>query len=161
MSNPTIPCFRGLSLRRAIEQHVLCLYESDYSTFKDYTEWPGYYWLNDSSQRIPAVYVVGEAQVPSKYNPHGIECIIYDVPESRKLSGRGQVFARDRWRVRFTNYGFSEGVTVATSLLDISRRMNVVFDSIEQVYSERNEVSYETLICYISITTVAPVYVPS
>lgn len=161
MSNVNTGCFNALFIRRAIEHNVCSIYENDGVTLKPYTEWPGYYWLADSSQRIPAIYTVGAQQVPAKYNPRGIECTIYDVPDATKLPSRGVLSTRDRWRVRFTNYGFDEGVLVSTSLLEISRRMTAVFQTIEQVYTERNEVSYESLICYVSITTINPVFVPA
>lgn len=165
MPVPTTNCFSALNLRRAIEHNVLDLYESDATTLKDFTQWPGYYTVNPETlgtpTRIPAVYVVGQTQVPAKYEPRGVECTIYDVPDPLKEPSRGVRITRDRWRVRFTNYGISEGVNVNTSLLTISRRMTAVFQTIEQIYSERNEISYENLICYITIKTIDPVFVPA
>jgi hypothetical protein len=72
-------CPQVRSLRTTIERHILDLYEADGTTLKAQANWPGYYTMPNGT-RIPAVYVVGEAMVPSDWVVTGIECTITDVP---------------------------------------------------------------------------------
>ena len=68
---------RVTELRTTLERHILDIFEADGSTLKPYTSWPGYYTLSDAS-RVPAVYVIGAAMVPSNWVITGVECTIED-----------------------------------------------------------------------------------
>ena len=131
-------------LRSTIEQHILDLYQTDGTTLKAYTAWPGYYSLPDSS-RIPAVYVVGESMVPSNWTITGIECTIEEVPESVNPGSVSGVISFETWTVRFTNYGTKQGTRMSTSLLDISRRLARAFPRDQVTYMARTEVTFEAL----------------
>ena len=130
-------------LRETIENHILDIRNTD-GTLKAASEWPGRYILPDDNI-IPAVYVVGAQMVPSEWNIDGIECVIEDVPEIVNPGSMSGVVSYERWRVRFTNYGYLEGTRMAGSLLDISRRMARAFPRDEVVYTPRTEATYESL----------------
>ena len=130
-------------LRTTIENHILDIRETD-GTLKPAADWPGKYILPDDSE-IPAVYVVGARMVPSEWNTDGIECTIEDVPEITNPGSMSGVVSYERWRVRFTNYGYTEGTRMDISLLDISRRMARAFPRDEVIYTPRTEATYESL----------------
>lgn len=131
-------------LRRTLELHILDLYESDGSTLKPHTVWPGYYTLPDTS-RTPAVYVSGASMVPSNWAITGIECTLEDVPEITSPGSVGGVLSFEIWTVRFTNYGTKEGTRMPVSLLDISRRLARAFPRDQVTYMARTEVTFEAL----------------
>ncbi len=130
-------------LRETLECHILDIRNPD-KTLKPANQWPGRYVLPDNSV-IPAVYVVGARMVPSEWNTDGIECVIEDVPEITSPGSMSGVVSYEKWRVRFTNYGFMEGTAMAVSLLNISRRMARAFPSDEVTYTPRTEATYESL----------------
>lgn len=132
------------ALRRTLELHILDLYESDGTTLKAYTAWPGYYTLPDNS-RVPAVYVAGASMVPSNWTITGIECVIEDVPEITSPGSVGAIVSIETWNVRFTNYGTKEGTRMPVSLLDISRRLARAFPRDQVMYMARTEVTFEAL----------------
>lgn len=132
------------ALRSTIERHILDLYESDGTTLKSYTAWPGHYRLPDSS-RVPAVYVVGAAMVPSNWNVIGIECTIEDVPEINSPGSVCGVLSFETWNVRFTNYGTNESTAMTVSLRDIARRLARAFPRDQVTYMARTEVTFEAL----------------
>jgi hypothetical protein len=132
------------ALRSTLERHILDLFEADGTTLKSYTAWPGYYNLPDTS-RVPAVYVVGAAMVPSNWAITGIECTIEDVPEIVSPGSVGAVLSFETWTVRFTNYGAKEGTRMPTSLLDISRRLARAFPRDQVTYMARTEATFEAL----------------
>lgn len=132
------------ALRSTIERHILDLYESDGTTLKAYTAWPGYYTLPNSS-RVPAVYVVGASMVPSNWNVTGIECTIEDVPEITSPGSVGGVLSFETWNVRFTNYGTNESTAMTVSLRDIARRLARAFPRDQVTYMARTEVTFEAL----------------
>lgn len=132
------------ALRRTLELHILGLYESDGTTLKGYTAWPGFYTLPDTS-RVPAVYVTGASMVPSNWTVTGIECVIEDVPEITSPGSVGGVLSFETWNVRFTNYGTKEGTRMPVSLLDISRRLARAFPRDQVTYMARTEVTFEAL----------------
>ncbi|MGA0848120.1 MAG: hypothetical protein ACO3PY_05900 [Pontimonas sp.] len=132
------------ALRRTLELHILDLYESDGTTLKAYTEWPGYYSLPDTS-RVPAVYVTGASMVPSNWAITGIECVIEDVPEISSPGSVGGVISFESWSVRFTNYGSKEGTRMSVSLLDIARRLARAFPRDQVTYLARTEATFESL----------------
>jgi hypothetical protein len=133
-----------IALRSTLERHILDLYESDGSTLKAYTSWPGYYTLPDTS-RVPAVYVTGASMVPSTWAITGIECVIEDVPEINSPGSVNGVISFELWNVRFTNYGTREGTRMPTSLLDISRRLARAFPRDQVTYMARTEATFEAL----------------
>jgi hypothetical protein len=137
------------SLRTTIERYILDLYEADGTTLKAKASWPGYYTLPNSTC-IPAVYVVGEAMVPSDWVVTGIECTITDVPEISSPGSVGAILSFERWPVRFTNYGTRKGTRMPTTLLDISRRLARTFPRDSATYTPRTEATYEALT--VSIT---------
>jgi hypothetical protein len=148
-------CPQVRDLRTTIERHILDLYESDGTTLKPEASWPGYYsWPNGT--RIPAVYVVGEAMVPSDWVVTGIECTITDVPEIVSPGSVGAIVSFERWPVRFTNFGTRKGTRMPTTLLDISRRLARTFPRDSATHTARTEATYEALT--VSIT--APVLNP-
>jgi hypothetical protein len=130
------------ALRSTLERHILDLFEADGTTLKPDTAWPGYYTLPDTS-RVPAVYVVGAAMVPSNWAITGIECTIEDVPEIVSPGSVGAVLSFETWTVRFTNYGTKEGTRMPTSLLDISRRLARAFPRDQVTYMARTEATFE------------------
>lgn len=137
-------CLQVRSLRTTIERHILDLYEADGTTLRPQASWPGYYTLPNTT-RIPAIYVVGEAMVPSDWVVTGIECTITDVPEIVSPGSVGAVLSFERWPVRFTNYGTRKGTRMPTTLLDISRRLARTFPRDSATYTPRTEATYEAL----------------
>lgn len=142
-------CPHVRDVRTTIERHILDLYESDGVTLRPEADWPGYYSLPNGT-RIPAVYVVGEAMVPSDWVVTGIECTITDVPEIDSPVSVGAVVSFERWPVRFTNYGTNKGTRMPVSLLNISRRLARAFPRDRATHSPRTEATYEALT--VSIT---------
>jgi hypothetical protein len=142
-------CPQVRSLRTTIERYILDLYEADGTTLKAEASWPGYYTLPNTT-RIPAVYVVGEAMVPSDWVVTGIECTITDVPEISSPGSVGAILSFERWPVRFTNYGTRKGTRMPTTLLDISRRLARTLPRDSATYTPRTEATYEALT--VSIT---------
>ncbi len=137
-------CPSVLSLRRTIERHILDLYEIDGVTLRPEADWPGVYHL-PSGDRIPAVYVVGEAMVPSNWTVTGIECTLDDVPEIVSPGSVGAIVSFERWPVRFTNYGTRKGTRMSATLLNISRRLARAFPRDNVTYMPRTEATYEAL----------------
>jgi len=137
-------CPSVLSLRTTIERHILDLYEIDGVTLRPESDWPGVYNL-PSGDRIPAVYVVGEAMVPSNWTVTGIECTIDDVPEIVSPGSVGTIVSFERWPVRFTNYGTRKGTRMSATLLNISRRLARAFPRDNVTYMPRTEATYEAL----------------
>lgn len=131
-------------LRSNLEHYILDLYESDGTTLKAYTAWPGYYTL-PTNARTPAVYVAGASMVPSNWAITGIECVIEDVPEIVNPGSVGAVVSYERWTVRFTNYGTKEGTRMPVSMLDIARRLARAFPRDSVTYMSRTEATYEAL----------------
>lgn len=131
-------------LRYDIERYILDLYESNGTTLKGYTAWPGYYTLPNIA-RTPAVYVIGASMVPSSWTITGIECTIEDVPEIVSPGSVGSIVSYERWTVRFTNYGTKEGTTMPTSMLDIRRRLARAFPRDQVIHLPRTEATYEAL----------------
>jgi hypothetical protein len=142
------------AVRSTIERHILDLYEID-GTLKGYSAWPGYYTL-PNNKRIPAVYVVGEDMVPSNWTINGIECTIDDVPEIENPGSVGAVVSYERWKVRFTNYGTNKGTRMATSMLDIRRRLARAFPRDRTTYLPRTEATFEAL----TVSVLGPVLNP-
>ena len=142
-------CPTVLDLRTTLERHILDLYESDGTTLKAYTAWPGYYDMAGSgitADYRPAVYVIGASMVPSDWQITGIECTIQDVPEEVSSPGSvGAIVSFERWLVRFTNYGSRKGTVMPISMLDIRRRLARAFPSDPTVYMPRTEATFEAL----------------
>ena len=142
-------------IRQDIERYVLNLYEADGTTLRAEANWPGYYtWPNGT--RIPAVYVVGAAMVPSSWEITGIECTIEDVPEIRSPGSYNGVLSFETWNVRFTNYGNTQGTRRPTTLREISRRMARAFPRDQVTYMARTEVTFEALTARISGAVLNP-----
>ncbi len=148
-------CPQVTDLRRTLERHILDLYEADGTTLKAYTAWPGFYTLPDAT-RIPAVYVVGESMVPSNWDITGIELTIEDVPEIVSPGSVGSVISLERWNIRFTNYGTKEGTRMATSMLDIRRRLARAFPRDPMTYMARTEATFESITGSILGPTLSP-----
>lgn len=140
-------------LRWTLERHILDLYEADGSTLKPQAEWPGYYTLPNNT-RIPAVFVAGRDMVPSQWDPTGIECVINEVPGD--ITSPGGLVSFERWDVRFTNYGTKQGTRLATSMLDIRRRLARAFPRDRATYMVRTEATYEA----ITVSILGPVLNP-
>ena len=149
-------CPQVRSLRTTIERYILNLYEADGTTLKPEASWPGYYTVPPHDTRIPAVYVVGEAMVPSNWVVTGIECTITDVPEIVSPGSVGAIVSFERWPVRFTNYGTREGTRMPHTLLDISRRLARTFPRASATYTARTEATYEAL----TVSILGPVLNP-
>lgn len=143
------------SLRDTLERYILDLFEGDGSTLKPYTTWPGYYTLPNNS-RVPAVYVVGAAMVPSTWAITGIECTIEDVPEIASPGSMSGLLSHEVWSARFTNYGTREGTQMPVSMLDIRRRLARTFPRDEATYMARTEATYEALTARIRGTVLNP-----
>lgn len=143
------------ALRWTLERHILDLYEANGTTLKAYTAWPGFYTLPDTT-RIPAVYVVGASMVPSNWAITGIELTIEDVPEIVSPGSVGAVISFERWNIRFTNYGTKEGTRMATSMLDIRRRLARAFPLDRTTYMARTEATYESITASILGPTLSP-----
>lgn len=134
-------CPAPLDLRRTIERHILNIYEADGSTLRPYQQWPGFYTL-PNAVRVPAVYIVGAAMVPSNWAITGIECTVEDTPE---ISTLGRNVSVETWTVRFTNYGSREGTQMPVSMRDISRRLARAFPGDSVTPMPRTESTYEAL----------------
>lgn len=130
-------------IRNTLEVHILGTKNADLTETAS-TSWPGKYILPDGSE-IPAVYVVGQRMVPSEWNIEGIELTIEDVPEIENPGSMSGVVSYERWKCRFTNYGWSEGTTMQTSLLDINRRLARAFPRDQVVYQARTEATFQSL----------------
>lgn len=141
------------ALRWTLERHILDLYEADGSTFKPQAQWPGYYTLPNNT-RIPAVFVAGKDMVPSQWEITGIECVIDEVPGD--ITSPGGLVSFERWNVRFTNYGTKQGTRLATSMLDIRRRLARAFPRDRATYMARTEATYEA----ITVSILGPVLNP-
>lgn len=146
-------CPPAKALRWTIERHILDLYEADGSTLKPQAHWPGYYTLPDAS-RIPAVFVAGKDMVPSQWEITGIECVIDEVPGD--ITSPGGCVQFERWNARFTNYGTKQGTRLATSMLDIRRRLARAFPRDRATYMARTEATYEA----ITVSILGPVLNP-
>lgn len=141
------------ALRWTLERHILDLYEADGSTLKPQAQWPGYYTLPNNT-RIPAVFVAGKDMVPSQWEITGIECVIDEVPGD--ITSPGGLVSFERWNVRFTNYGTKQGTRLATSMLDIRRRLARAFPRDRATYMARTEATYEA----ITVSILGPVLNP-
>jgi hypothetical protein len=130
-------------LRNTLECHILDIRNSDL-TLKPEISWPGRYELPDNSH-IPAVYVIGELMVPSEWNINGIEMTIEDVPEIENPGSMSGVVSYERWRVRFTNYGWEESTSMVLNMRDIARRLARAFPSDQVTYMARTEATFESL----------------
>lgn len=148
-------CPQVRSLRTTIERYILDLYEADGTTLRSQVNWPGYYTMPNNT-RIPAVYVVGEAMVPSDWVVTGIECTITDVPEIVSPGSVGAIVSFERWPVRFTNYGTRKGTRMPVTLLDISRRLARTFPRDSATHTPRTEATYEAL----TVSILGPVLNP-
>lgn len=145
-----------LDLRRSIERHILQLYQPDGTTLRPAAEWPGVYTLPDSS-RVPAVFVIGAAMVPSNWEISGIETTIEDVPEIVvPASTSSGLVSYERWLVRFTNYGAEQGTAMPLSLLSIRRRLARAFPRDQVTYMPRTEASFEAITARISGAVLNP-----
>lgn len=140
-------------LRWTLERHILDLYEADGSTLKTQAQWPGIYTL-PNGDRIPAVFVTGKDMVPSQWDITGIECVIDEVPGD--ITSPGGLVSFERWNVRFTNYGTKQGTRLATSMLDIRRRLARAFPRDRATYMARTEATYEA----ITVSILGPVLNP-
>jgi len=137
-------------LRRTIERHILNLYEADGTTLRAQAQWPGFYTL-PTGARIPAVYVVGASMVPAAWKVTGIECTLEDVPQEIESPGSSSGLVQfERWGLRFTNYGTTEGTVMPTSMLDIRRRLARAFPRDRVTYMPRTESTYEAITAQIS-----------
>jgi hypothetical protein len=143
------------ALRRTLELYILDLYEADGTTLKPITAWPGFYSLPDGS-RVPAVYVVGAAMVPSNWAITGIETTIEDVPEITSPGSVGTIVSTETWTVRFTNYGTKEGTRMPVSMLDIRRRLARAFPRDQVTYMARTEATFEAATARIRGTVLNP-----
>ena len=130
-------------LRETLERHVLSIRNPDL-TLKAETLWPGRYEL-PSGDHIPAVYVIGEAMVPSEWNINGIEMTIEDVPEIVNPGSMSGVVSYEKWLVRFTNYGWEESTEMRLNLRDVARRLARCFPRDQQLYTSRTEATFESL----------------
>lgn len=148
-------CPSVVHVRRSVEKHILDLYESDGATLKDYSEWPGFYTLPDSS-RIPAVFVVGAEMVPSDWLISGIETTIQDVPFCRDLGTKGALVSSEDWTVQFINYGNRSGTSIPISLRDISRRFVRAFPGDPLSHAPRTEATFESLTAQIRSVVINP-----
>lgn len=143
-------------LRRTLERYILDLYLSDSTTLRPPEHWPGTYTLPDTTE-IPAVFVVGSAMVPSNWRITGIECTIDEVPLAIDSPGTASGLLQfERWGVRFTNYGTTEGTRMPTTLLDIRRRLARAFPRAQVNYSPRTEATYEAITAQISGAVLNP-----
>jgi hypothetical protein len=143
-------------LRRTLERHILALYESDGTSLKPATQWPGRYLLPNGNQ-IPAVYVVGSEMVPSAWRIEGIECVLDEVPTEIDSPGSASGLIQfERWAIRFTNYGTTEGTRMPTSMLDIRRRLARAFPRDRVTYTPRTESTFEAITAQISGAVLNP-----
>ena len=142
------------SIRRTLETHILQLYDAA-GVLRPENTWPGVYQLPDGT-RIPAVYAVGEAQVPSNWTITGIEMTIDDLPRYSTPGSVGCVLSTEEWTIRFTNYGNRSGTEMPTSLRDIARRLAQAFPRARTTPMPRTEVTYEALTAYIRETFLNP-----
>jgi hypothetical protein len=129
------------TLRRAIETHILDLYDPT-GALRPEAAWPGVYSLPDGS-RVPAVYVVGPSMVPSNWTITGIETTIEAVPEIDSPGSVGCVISMETWTVRFINYGTREGTAMPVTLRDICQRLARAFPRDRVTYMARTEATYE------------------
>ena len=130
-------------LRDTLEKHILDIRNPD-GSLKPETAWSGRYEL-PSGAHIPAVYVIGTQMVPSEWNINGIEMTIEDVPEIENPGSYSGVVSFERWKVRFTNYGWEEGTEMVLSMRDIARRLARAFPRDQVTYSSRTEATFESL----------------
>ena len=130
-------------LRDTLERHILDIRNSD-NSLKPATAWPGQYVLPNGTN-VPAVYVIGEAMVPSEWNINGIEMTIEDVPEIVNPGSMSGVVSYEKWQVRFTNYGWDESTEMRLTLRDIARRLARAFPRDQVTYQSRTEATFESL----------------
>lgn len=143
-------------LRRTIERYILDLYEVGGTTLKPAAQWPGRYLLPNNTQ-IPAVYVVGSNMVPSAWRIDGIECTLDEVPvEIDSPGSAGGLVQFERWGIRFTNYGTTEGTRMPTSMLDIRRRLARAFPRDRVTYMARTDATFEAITAQISGAVLNP-----
>jgi len=147
---------RVAELRQTIETHILGIRDS-YGKQKRESEWPGKYIIKYATKTtsVPAVFVAGEKMVPSNWEIEGIECVIDDVPEVI-TEGYGSLISIETWPVRFTNYGYKEGVQMKVSLLDIQRRLAQTFPRDQTTYMPRTEATFEALTARIRGAVMTP-----
>jgi len=151
---------RVVELRHTIETHILKIRDSN-NKQKQESEWPGKYIIKyvtptkTKITSIPAVFVSGEKMVPSNWEIEGIECVIDDVPEVI-TEGYGSLISIETWPVRFTNYGYKEGVQMKVSLLDIQRRLAQTFPRDQTTYMPRTEATFEALTARIRGAVMTP-----
>ena len=148
-------CPSAKRFRDAIEHYVLCLYESDDVTLRPQNTWPGYY-TRPTGPNIPCVFVEGRNLVPATWNPHGVECIIKEVPETVKSKSVGNSTSVETWEIRFTNYGAVEGTQMPATLQVIQRRICDLFGASTLSYKPRSAATFELLIARIRATTIRP-----
>lgn len=148
-------CPSAKRFRDLIENYVLCIYESDGTTLRPQNTWPGYY-TRPQGAPIPCVFVEGKHRVPENWNPHGVECIIQEVPVAIKSRGVGVSIAVEVWEIRFTNYGAVEGTQMPDTLQIIQRRMCDLFGASTLSYKPRSAATFEVLIARIRATTIRP-----
>ena len=142
LTNPYCP--PPIWLRTTIEGHILDLYEVDGKTLRPEATWPGRYVMSDGS-KIPAVYVIGANMVPSEWTCEGIETTIEETPEIYNPGSMCGVVSYEKWKVRFTNFGYKEETYMAVSLRDIARRLARAFPRDQVSYMARTEATFESL----------------
>lgn len=143
-------------LRRTIERHILNLYEVDGTTLRPSAQWPGSYTL-PSAVKIPAVFVVGAAMVPSDWRISGIETTLDDVPSEIDSPGTASGLLQfEKWGIRFTNYGTKDGTEMPVSMLEIRRRLARAFPRDRVTYMPRTESTYEAITAQISGAVLNP-----
>ena len=130
-------------IRKTLEEHILGIRNPD-GTLKPESSWAGRYELPDGS-KIPAVYVIGEAMVPSEWNINGIEMTIEDVPEIENPGSYSGIVSFERWLVRFTNYGWEESTEMVLNLRAVARRLARAFPRDSVQYMARTEATFESL----------------
>ena len=70
---------------------------------------------------------------------------IEDVPEIENPGSMSGVVSFERWRVRFTNYGWEESTDMVLNLRDIARRLARTFPRDPVQYMARTEATFESL----------------
>lgn len=138
-------------IRRSIEAHVLDLYDAG-GNLRPEADWPGVYTLPNGT-RIPAVFVIGQRMVPSKWKIEGIETTINDLPTYRSSGGATSV---EEWTVQFVNYGNRSGTEMAQSLRAISQKLARAFPQDRTSSQPRTEATHEAITAYIRGTFVNP-----
>ena len=139
-------------LRRAIEVHVLQIYESDHETLKPPSEWPGHLTTSGGAL-IPGVFVEDPDSLPRDWNPEGVICTITGTPRHESRPSVGFKAGVETWYVMFSNFGIRESVTLTLPLTDIQRRLHRVFPSVHTTNAPRTAQTLASLTATIKLTT--------